>query len=73
MEARGLRHFLLLTLFFLTVALLTGNPIPIMLGLVAFAATPEKLKQENENAESFNTETKRAANIETVGLLDEAE
>lgn len=44
-----------------------------MLGLVAFAATPEKLKQENENAESFNTETKRAANIETVGLLDEAE
>jgi len=56
-----------------TAALVTGNPIPIMLGLVAFAATPEKLKQENENAESFNTETKRAANIETVGLLDEAE
>ena len=53
-------------------ALLTGNPLPLILGAMGVAASP-KSNDDVKNMEHIITQTDRVADVETAGLLDEGE
>ena len=53
-------------------ALLTGNPLPLILGAMGVAASP-KSNDDVKNMEHIITQTDRVAGVETAGLLDEGE
>ena len=55
-----------------TAALLTGNPLPMLVGAVAMSKVPDN-SHELENMHSIEKQTSRAADVERAGLLDEAE
>lgn len=53
-------------------ALLTANPLPLLVGAVGLAASPGS-RVELENMDTIIAETDRASDVERTGLLDEGE
>lgn len=56
-----------------TAALVTGNPLPLLLGTVGMASTSARNEDEWKNMNTIIKETDRKADIERTGLLDEEE
>jgi len=56
-----------------TATLLTANPIPAMAGLAVWTTQVTSRDTEMRNFETMRKETSRRANVETTGLLDEAD
>lgn len=55
-----------------TVSLLTGNPIPLLIGAAALTG-PDPMMEENQNVHGFRGLGSRTGDMETAGLLDENE
>ena len=55
-----------------TVSLLTGNPIPLLIGVAALSVE-DKMVEETANVSNFSSAGSRRAQIETAGLLDECD
>lgn len=55
-----------------TLSLVTGNPLPLLIGAVALAQR-DPMQDENSNVSGFRTAGGRAGDLETAGLLDECE
>ena len=55
-----------------TVSLLTGNPIPLLIGAAALTG-PDPMMEENANVHGFRGIGSRTGDMETAGLLDENE
>ena len=55
-----------------TVSLLTGNPIPLLIGAAALTG-PDPMIEENTNVHGFRGLGSRTGDMETAGLLDENE
>ena len=55
-----------------TVSLLTGNPLPLLIGAAALTG-PDPMQDENSNVSGFRAVGGRAGDMETAGLLDECE
>ncbi|KAK1739384.1 hypothetical protein QTG54_009927 [Skeletonema marinoi] len=55
-----------------TVSLLTGNPLPLLLGAAALTG-PDPMMEENTNVHGFRGLGSRTGDMETAGLLDENE
>lgn len=55
-----------------TVSLMTGNPIPLLIGAAVLTGADPML-EENQNVSGFRTQGQKSGNIETAGLLDECE
>ena len=55
-----------------TVSLLTGNPLPLLLGAAALSG-PDPMAEENTNVHGFRGLGSRTGDMETAGLLDENE
>ena len=53
-------------------ALLTANPLPLIVGAMGLAAAPSS-QAEIKNVDHIITETDRVADVERTGLLDEGE
>ena len=53
-----------------TVSLLTGNPLPLLLGAAALTG-PDPMMEENTNVHGFKGLGTRTGDMETAGLLDE--
>jgi hypothetical protein len=53
-------------------ALLTANPLPLLVGAMGLAAAPNN-RTEMENMDAIIGETNRKSDIERTGLLDEGE
>jgi hypothetical protein len=56
-----------------TAALLTANPLPLLIGTVGMASASSANDQEWRNMDAIMKETDRKADIERSGLLDEDE
>jgi len=55
-----------------TVSLLTGNPLPLLIGAAALTG-PDPMMEENTNVHGFRGLGSRTGDMETAGLLDENE
>ena len=55
-----------------TVSLLTGNPLPLLIGVAALSVE-DKMVEETANVSNFSSAGSRRAQIETAGLLDECD
>lgn len=55
-----------------TLSLMTGNPLPLLIGAVALTG-PDPMMEENNNVSTFRAVGGRAGDMETAGLLDECE
>ena len=55
-----------------TVSLLTGNPLPLLIGAAALTG-PDPMMEENTNVHGFRGLGSRTGDMETAGLLDEDE
>ena len=55
-----------------TVSLLTGNPLPLLIGAAALTG-PDPMMEENTNMIGFRGLGSRTGDMETAGLLDENE
>ena len=55
-----------------TLSLVTGNPLPLLVGAVALAGK-DPMMDENTNVSGFRGMGGRVADVETAGLLDECE
>ena len=55
-----------------TLSLVTGNPLPLLIGAVALTQ-PDPMHDENSNVSGFRAVGGRAGDMETTGLLDECE
>eukprot|EP00804_Cyclotella_cryptica_P010933 CCRYP_016677-RB/>CCRYP_016677-RB protein AED:0.09 eAED:0.09 QI:0/0/0/1/0/0/3/0/293 len=55
-----------------TLSLVTGNPLPLLIGAAALVGN-DPMVEENENVHGFRGMGGRTADLETVGLLDECE
>ena len=55
-----------------TVSLLTGNPLPLLIGAAALSG-PDPMMEENTNVHGFRGLGSRTGDMETAGLLDENE
>jgi len=55
-----------------TVSLLTGNPIPLLIGVAALSVE-DTMVEETANVSNFSSAGSRRAQIETAGLLDECD
>ncbi len=55
-----------------TVSLLTGNPLPLLIG-AAVLTGPDPMMEENTNVHGFRGLGSRTGDMETAGLLDENE
>jgi len=55
-----------------TVSLLTGNPLPLLIGAAALTG-PDPMVEENTNVHGFRGLGSRTGDMETAGLLDENE
>lgn len=53
--------------------LLTANPLPALAGLAVWSTALASRESEMRNFDSMKKETNRRANVETTGLLDEAD
>jgi len=55
-----------------TLSLVTGNPLPLLIGAAALTQ-PDPMVEENSNVSGFRAVGGRAGDMETTGLLDECE
>ena len=55
-----------------TLSLVTGNPLPLLIGAAALVGK-DPMVEENENVSGFRGMGGRTADLETAGLLDECE
>ncbi|KAL9186980.1 hypothetical protein ACHAXT_010700 [Thalassiosira profunda] len=55
-----------------TLSLMTGNPLPLLIGAAALTG-PDPMMEENSNVSGFRAVGGRAGDVETAGLLDECE
>jgi hypothetical protein len=56
-----------------TATLITANPLPMLVGVSIMGATGDAMIQEQRNMMSIAKHSSRMADVETTGLLDEAE
>ncbi|KAL3800047.1 hypothetical protein ACHAW5_003695 [Stephanodiscus triporus] len=56
-----------------TVSLLTGNPLPLLIGVAALSVEDDATAEETANVSGFSVAGGRRARIETAGLLDECD
>eukprot|EP00578_Thalassiosira_sp_NH16_P018017 CAMPEP_0181109538 /NCGR_PEP_ID=MMETSP1071-20121207/18228_1 /TAXON_ID=35127 /ORGANISM="Thalassiosira sp., Strain NH16" /LENGTH=370 /DNA_ID=CAMNT_0023193237 /DNA_START=241 /DNA_END=1353 /DNA_ORIENTATION=+ len=55
-----------------TLSLVTGNPLPLLIGAVALTG-PDKMADENNNVGKFRQHGGRVGDLETAGLLEECD
>ncbi|KAL7535644.1 hypothetical protein ACHAXR_006630 [Thalassiosira sp. AJA248-18] len=55
-----------------TLSLVTGNPLPLLIGAAALTG-PDTMAEENSNISGFRAVGGRVGDLETAGLLDECE
>ena len=55
-----------------TLSLVTGNPLPLLIGAAALTG-PDPMLEENTNVKGFRSVGGRAGDLETAGLLDECD
>lgn len=55
-----------------TLSLVTGNPLPLLIGAAALTG-PDPMVEENSNVSEFRQKGGRVGDMETTGLLDECD
>lgn len=55
-----------------TLSLMTGNPIPLLIGVVALTSS-DPMVEETSNVSGFSARAGRSGQMETAGLLDECD
>ena len=55
-----------------TLSLVTGNPLPLLIGAAALTG-PDPMVEENSNVVGFRARGGRVGDMETAGLLDECD
>ena len=55
-----------------TISLMTGNPLPLLIGAAALTG-PDPMVEENSNVRGFQAKAGRVGDMETAGLLDECD
>jgi hypothetical protein len=65
-------HTIFLTICSDTLSLMTGNPLPLLIGAAALTGK-DPMMEENTNVSGFRGMGGRTGNLETAGLLDECE
>ena len=55
-----------------TLSLMTGNPLPLLIGVVALT-TSDPMVEETSNVSGFSARAGRSGQMETAGLLDECD
>lgn len=56
-----------------TLSLMTGNPLPLLIGVVALTSSDPLVEETSNNVSGFTARAGRSGQMETAGLLDECD